>query len=222
MRTPSVFLKMGANPTAIWLSDIQQTAGGAADLILCTYNDNVSRTAMYIYINAEEAAVAELASAGWYQLDDEFNPIPDEVKDFELPFGQGCVIVSGSSDAAYTSKGVVDSIKREFSVTENTSKMTGNVLPHSIMLSDLKQTAGGAADLILCTYNDNVSRTAMYIYINAEEAAVAGLASAGWYQLDDEFNPIPDEVKDFELPSGQGFVVVSGNSDAVLQFPSAM
>ena len=57
MRSAAAFLLVGENPTAIKLSDIKQTAGEPGDLTLCTYNDNVTRLAQYIYVSAE--AVAE-------------------------------------------------------------------------------------------------------------------------------------------------------------------
>ena len=73
MRSAATFLLVGENPTAIKLSDIKQTAGEPGDLTLCTYNDNVTRLAQYIYVSAEAAAEAEI-DPGWYILDGDGNP----------------------------------------------------------------------------------------------------------------------------------------------------
>ena len=222
MRSAATFLLVGENPTAIKLSDIIQTAGEPGDLTLCTYNDNVTRLSQYIYVSAEAAAEAKI-DAGWYILDGDGNPdVEAGVKNVDLPYGQGCVINSSSSTAEYTSAGEVDSIKREFTVTANTRKMMGNVLPRDIRLSELKQTVGEPGDLTLCTYDDNVTRTAQYIYVS-EEAAAEAKIDAGWYILDGDGNPdVEAGVKDFTITSGQGFVVNSSNSSAVLQFPKAI
>ena len=222
MRSAATFLKVGENPTAVKLSDIKQTVGDPGDLILCIYNDNVTRLAQYIYVSAEAAAEAEI-DAGWYALDGDGNPdVESGVQDADLPYGQGCVINSASSTAEYTSAGEVDSIKREFTVTAGARKMMGNVLPRDITLSELKQTVGDPGDLVFCTYDNNVTRLAQYIYVSDEAAAEAEIA-AGWYALDGDGNPdVEGGVKDFTIPAGQGFVVNSANSSAVLQFPKAM
>ena len=110
----------------------------------------------------------------------------------------------------------------EFTVPGGARKMMGNVLPRDIKLSELKQTVGEPGDLIFCTYDNNVTRLAQYIYVSDEAAAEAEIAS-GWYALDGDGNPdVEGGTKDFTIPSGQGFVVNSLNSNAVLQFPKAM
>ena len=222
MRSAATFLNVGDNPTVIKLSDIKQTVGEPGDLIFCTYNDNVTRLAQYIYVSTEAAAEAEI-DPGWYILDADGNPdVEAGVKDVDLPYGQGCVINSLSSTAEYTSAGEVDSIKREFTVPGGARKMMGNVLPRDIKLSELKQTVGEPGDLIFCTYDNNVTRLAQYIYVSDEAAAEAEIAS-GWYALDGDGNPdVEGGTKDFTIPSGQGLVVNSLNSNAVLQFPKAM
>ena len=222
MRSASTFLNVGENPTAIKLSDIKQTVGDPGDLVFCTYNDNVTRLAQYIYVSAEAAAEAEI-DPGWYILDSDGMPdVEAGVKNVDLPYGQGCVINSLSSSAEYTSAGEVDSIKREFSVPVGARKMMGNVLPRDILLSELKQTVGDPGDLIFCTYDNNVTRLAQYIYVSAEAAAEAEIDS-GWYILDSDGMPdVEAGVKDFTITSGQGFVINSLNSSAVLQFPKAI
>ena len=221
MRSAATFLLVGENPTAIKLSDIIQTAGEPGDLTLCTYNDNVTRLSQYIYVSAEAAAEAKI-DAGWYILDGDGNPdVEAGVKNVDLPYGQGCVINSSSSTAEYTSAGEVDSIKREFTVTANTRKMMGNVLPRDIRLSELKQTVGDPGDLTFCTYDNNVTRQAQYWYFSSE--ATGGELEEGWYVLNSNDEPRFELcVQNFDIASGAGFVVVSANSSAVLQFPKAI
>ncbi len=242
MRVSSTFLKTGDNPTAIKLSDIEQTVGFPGELVLCTYDDNVTRQARYMYFSAEaiadevsyDSSLAELnLQPGWYLSD--ASKIPDFRKgtqNIDLVFGQGCVIESSSNTAEYTVKGVVDSIQREFQIPANARKMMGNVLPRAINLSEIKQTVGFPGELVLCTYDNNVTRQARYMYFS--EAAIAdevdwdsSLTSLnlqpGWYLSD--ASKIPDFKKgaqDIEFASGQGFVVESSSNTAVLQFPSAM
>ena len=220
MRTVATFLNVGENPTAIKLSDITQTAGDPGDLTLCTYNDNVTRTASYWFFSSE-ATGGELEE-GWYLLDNNGDPdFEGGVKNADIPYGQGCVIVSGNSSATYTSAGEVDSIKREFTVAIGARKMMGNVLPKPVMLSEIKQTVGDPGDLTFCTYNNNVTRTASYWYFSSE--ATGGELEEGWYILDSQGDPDFEKgPQDFQLASGEGFVVVSGNSSAVLQFPKAI
>ena len=219
MRAPATFLNVGDNPTAIKISDIKQTSGDPGDLTLGRYDDNVTRLASYLYFSTE-ATGGELPE-GWYILDSNGDP------DFEagpqttdLPYGQGCVIVSANSSAEYTSAGEVDSIKREFSVAVNTRKMMGNVLPRTVHLSEIKQTVGDPGDLTLCRYDDNVTRLASYLFFSTE--ATGGELPEGWYILDSNGDPdFEAGPQDYEFASGQGFVVVSANSNAVLQFPAA-
>ena len=220
MRSAATFLNVGANPTAIKISDIKQTAGDPGDLTLCLYNDNVTRLAQYWYFSTE-ATGGELEE-GWYLLDNNGEPdFEGGVKNADLPYGQGCVINSSNSSAEYTSAGEVDAINREFSVTANARKMMGNVLPRTIQLSELKQTVGDPGDLTFCTYDNNVTRLAQYWYFSSE--ATGGELEEGWYILDN--NGEPDFEKgpqDFQLASGEGFVVNSSNSSAILQFPKAI
>ncbi len=231
MRSAATFLKIGENPTAIKLSDIQQIAGGPGDLVLCLYDNNVTRQAQYMYISDEvvEGSEGYFPNAGWYKVDDSLNPINPELGaqgDVDLPYGQGCVINSSSSEAVYTSAGEVDSIVREFSIASGARKMMGNVLPRTLMLSELKQISGGPGDLVFCTYDNNVTRQAQYMYISDE--VVTGsegyFPNVGWYKVDDSLNPINPELgaQDLEIPSGDGFVVNSSNSEAMLQFPKAL
>ena len=99
MRSASTFLNVGENPTAIKLSDIKQTVGDPGDLVFCTYNDNVTRLAQYIYVSAEAAAEAEI-DPGWYILDSDGMPdVEAGVKDFTITSGQGFVINSLNSSA---------------------------------------------------------------------------------------------------------------------------
>ena len=93
--------------------------------------------------------------------------------------------------------------------------------PTAVKLSDIKQTVGDPGDLTLCTYDDNVTQLHQYQYFSS--AATGGELPEGWYVLDASLDPDFDKgPQDFELAAGDGFVVVSGNSSAVLQFPSAM
>ena len=220
MRSAATFLKVGGNPTEVKLSDIKQTVGDPGDLTLCTYDDNVTQLHQYQYFSAE-ATGGELPE-GWYVLDSNLDPDFDAgVQNNDLPYGQGCVIVSANSSAEYTSAGEVDSVKREFSVTVNTRKMMGNVLPRAVQLSEIKQTVGDPGDLTLCTYDDNVTQQHQYQYFSSE--ATGGELPEGWYVLDSNLDVDFDKgPQDFELASGDGFVVVSANSNAVLQFPKAM
>ena len=220
MRSAATFLLVGENPTAIKISDIKQTSGDPGDLTLCLYNDNVTRLAQYWYFSTE-ATGGELEE-GWYSVDDNLEPdFEGGVKDADLPYGQGCVINSSNSSAEYTSAGAVDSIKREFSVAANARKMMGNVLPRAVMLSEIKQTVGDPGDLTFCTYNNNVTRLAQYWYFSTE--ATGGELEEGWYLVDDNLEPDFEKgPQDFSIPSGQGFVVNSSNSSAVLQFPKAI
>ena len=220
MRSAATFLKIGENPTAIKISDIKQTVGDPGDLTLCTYDDNVTRTASYQFFSTE-ATGGELPE-GWYILDKNGDPdFEAGPQDTDLPYGQGCVIVSSSSKAEYTSAGEVDSIKREFKVTINTRKMMGNVLPRTVQLSEIKQTVGDPGDLTFCTYNENVTRTASYQFFSTE--ATGGELPEGWYILDKNGDPdFEAGPQDVPLPSGQGFVIVSSSSNAVLQFPKAI
>ena len=99
--------------------------------------------------------------------------------------------------------------------------MMGNILPRTVQLSEIKQTVGDPGDLTLCTYDDNVTQLHQYQYFSS--AATGGELPEGWYVLDASLDPDFDKgPQDFELAAGDGFVVVSGNSSAVLQFPSAM
>ena len=220
MRTAATFLNVGANPTEIKISDIKQSAGDPGDLTLSTYDDNVTRLAQYWFFSTE-ATGGELPE-GWYLLNSDMEPEFDKgTQNIDLPYGQGCVIVSGNSSATYTSAGEVDSIKREFSVTAGARKMMGNVLPKSVQLSEIKQTVGDPGDLTFCTYDNNVTRQAQYWYFSTE--ATGGEIPEGWYLLNSDMEPEFDKgIQDFEIGSGEGFVVVSGNSNAVLQFPKAM
>ncbi len=220
MRSAATFLKVGENPTAVKISDIKQTVGDPGDLTLCLYNDNVTRLAQYWYFSSE-ATGGELPE-GWYILDENLDPdFEGGVKDADLPYGQGCVINSDSSSAEYTSAGEVDSIKREFTVTAGARKMMGNVLPRAVQLSEIKQTVGDPGDLTFCTYNNNVTRLAQYWYFSSE--ATGGELPEGWYLLDENLDPDFEKgPQDLTLASGDGFVVNSDNSNAVLQFPKAM
>jgi hypothetical protein len=222
MRSAATFLNVGENPTAIKISDIKQTVGDPGDLTLCLYDDNVTRQAQYIYLSAEVAEEAGV-EAGWYVINNYGEPNLDAgPQSADLPLGQGCVIISGNSSAEYTSAGAVDSIVREFKVTAGARKMMGNILPRAITLSELKQTSGDPGDLTFCTYDNNVTRLAQYIYLADEVAQEAGVA-AGWYSINNYGEPDLDAgAQDFEIASGAGFVVVSGNSNAVLTFPKAM
>ena len=222
MRSAATFLLVGENPTAIKISDIKQTAGDPGDLILCLYNDNVTRLAQYMFVS-EEVATEEGIDSGWYILDGDGNPdVEAGAQNTNLPYGQGCVINSASSSAEYTSAGEVDSIKREFTITAGARKMMGNVLPRDITLNELKQIGGDPGDLIFCTYDNNVTRLAQYLFVSEEVATEEGIDS-GWYILDGDGNPdVEAGVKDFTISSGQGFVVNSANSNAVLQFPKAI
>ena len=93
--------------------------------------------------------------------------------------------------------------------------------PTAIKISDIKQTAGDPGDLTLCLYNDNVTRQAQYWYFSSE--ATGGELEEGWYILDSNGDPdFESGVQDFAIPSGEGFVVNSFNSSAVLQFPKAI
>ena len=220
MRSAATFLLVGENPTAIKISDIKQTSGDPGDLTLCLYNDNVTRLAQYWYFSTE-ATGGEL-DEGWYILDSNDEPQFEQgIQDASLPYGQGCVINSLNSSAEYTSAGEVDSIKREFSVPGGARKMMGNVLPRPIQLSELKQTVGDPGDLTFCTYDNNVTRQAQYWYFSSE--ATGGELEEGWYLLDSNDEPQFElGVQDFSIASGQGFVVNSLNSSAVLQFPKAI
>ena len=220
MRSAATFLLVGENPTAIKISDIKQTAGDPGDLTLNTYNDNVTRTASYWFFSTE-ATGGELEE-GWYVLDSNADPdFEAGTQNISLPYGQGCVIVSGNSSATYTSAGEVDPIKREFTVTAGARKMMGNVLPRAIQLSEIKQTVGDPGDLTLNTYNNNVTRTASYWFFSTE--ATGGELPEGWYILDSNADPdFEAGPQDLTFASGEGFVIVSGNSSAVLQFPKAI
>ena len=69
--------------------------------------------------------------------------------------------------------------------------------------------------------DDNVTRLASYNYFSSE--ATGGELPEGWYILDSNGDPDFDAgPQEFEFAAGQGFVVNSVNSSAVLQFPSAM
>ena len=220
MRSAATFLLVGENPTAIKISDIKQSSGDPGDLTLCRYDDNVTRLASYNYFSSE-ATGGELPE-GWYVLDSNGDPDFDAgPQSVDLPYGQGCVINSVSSTAEYTSAGQVDSVKREFTVPGGARKMMGNVLPRAVKLSEIKQTVGDPGDLTLCRYDDNVTRLASYNYFSSE--ATGGELPEGWYILDSNGDPDFDAgPQEFEFAAGQGFVVNSVNSSAVLQFPSAM
>jgi len=222
MRSAATFLLIGENPTEIKISDIKQTSGDPGDLTLCTYNDNVTRLAQYIYFS-DEIAEGEGIDAGWYSVNSYGEPnIEAGVQNVALPYGQGCVINSTSSSAEYTSAGEVDSIKREFTVTAGARKMMGNVLPRAIRLSELKQTVGDPGDLVFCTYDNNVTRLAQYIYFSDEVAEGEGI-DAGWYSINSYGEPnIEAGTQDFTIASGEGFVIVSSSNSAVLQFPKAI
>ena len=99
--------------------------------------------------------------------------------------------------------------------------MMGNVLPRTVRLSEIKQTVGDPGDLTFCTYNNNVTRTASYQFFSTE--ATGGELEEGWYILDSNGDPDFEKgPQDFTLASGEGFVVNSVNSSAVLQFPKAI
>ena len=220
MRTAATFLNVGANPTAITLGDIKQTAGDPGDLTLCTYDDNVTRLAQYWYFSSE-ATGGELPE-GWYILDNNGEPdLESGVQNTSLPYGQGCVIVSASSSAAYPSAGQVDSVAREFSVTAGARKMMGNILPVSINLSQIEQSAGDPGDLTICTYDNNVTRLAQYWFFSTE--ATGGELPEGWYILDNNGEPdFESGAQNVTFASGAGFVVVSASSTATLSFPAAL
>ena len=220
MRSAATFLLVGENPTAIKISDIKQTAGDPGDLTLCLYNDNVTRLASYWFFSSE-ATGGEL-DEGWYILDSNLDPdFEAGVQNAALPYGQGCVINSVSSSAAYTSAGEVDSTKREFTVAAGARKMMGNVLPRTVYLREIKQTVGDPGDLTFCTYNNNVTRTASYWYFSTE--ATGGELEEGWYLLDSNLDPDFEKgPQDLAIASGDGFVVNSVNGSAVLQFPKAI
>ena len=218
MRSAATFLLVGENPTAIKISDIKQNVGDPGDLTLCLYNDNVTRLAQYWYFSTE-ATGGELPE-GWYRIVDDEPDFEGGVQNADLPYGQGCVINSVSSSATYTSAGEVDSTTREFTVTGGARKMMGNVLPRDIRLSELKQTSGDPGDLTFCTYDNNVTRQAQYWFFSTE--ATGGELPEGWYQIVDDEPDFESGVQDFTITSGQGFVVNSVNSSAVLQFPKAI
>jgi len=220
MRAASTFLAIGNDPTALKITDVTQTAGDPGDLTLCTYDDNVTRQAQYWFFSTE-ATSGELPE-GWYILDS--NDEPDfeaGVQAADLPYGQGCVIVSANNNATYTSAGKVDSIARDFSVTAGARKMMGNVLPRSVNLSEIKQTVGDPGDLTICTYDNNVTRQAQYWFFSTE--ATAGEIPEGWYILNSNDEPDFDAgVQEVTFNAGAGFVVVSANSSATLTFPKAL
>ena len=219
MRSASTFLNVGTNPTEIKISDIKQSVGDPGDLTLCLYDDNVTRQAQYWYFSTE-ATGGELEE-GWYILNSMGEPDFEKgVQSADLPYGQGCVIVSVNTSAEYTSAGEVDSIKREFSVTAGARKMMGNVLPTTVKLSQLKQSVGDPGDFTFCTYDNNVTRQAQYWFFSTE--ATGGELEEGWYILNNMGEPDFEKgVQDFDIAPGQGFVITSVNSGAVLQFPKA-
>ena len=93
MRSASTFLNVGTNPTEIKISDIKQSVGDPGDLTLCLYDDNVTRQAQYWYFSTE-ATGGELEE-GWYILNNMGEPDFEKgVQSADLPYGQGCVIVS--------------------------------------------------------------------------------------------------------------------------------
>ena len=92
--------------------------------------------------------------------------------------------------------------------------------PTEIKISDIKQSVGDPGDLTLCLYDDNVTRQAQYWYFSTE--ATGGELEEGWYLLNSDDEPEFEKgVQDFDIAPGQGFVITSVNSGAVLQFPKA-
>ena len=230
MRVVSTFLPINGAAGDLTLGDIKQVGGSVSSFTLTTYDNNVTSQKEYWYFDADTAEAAEI-DEGWYELteDEDDNIIPDIEKgaqnDEPLPLGQGCVIVSVDDDATYSSAGVVDSIVREFSVPAGDRKMTGNVLPKTLTLGQIKQVGGSVSSFTLTTYDNNVTSQKEYWYFDADTAESVEI-DEGWYELteDEDDNIIPDiekGVQNFSVGSGEGFVVVSVDDDAVLQFPKA-
>ncbi len=230
MRSAATFLKTGANPEAVTLGDIERTGGEYTQLTLAAYDDNVTCKFEYIYFSEAESLKytdGEIPH-GWYlRLADGEPDFDSGLKnDVALPIGQGCVIDSSSSEATYTSKGLVDTAGREFNILAGSRKMMGNFLPRSITLGELKRTTGEYTQLTFCTYDNNVTCTGEYVYFSEEESLkyTDGEIPHGWYlRLEDGEPDFDSGLKDeLELPSGQGFVADSSSDEIMLQFPKAM
>ena len=232
MRAVSTFLPVGGTAASVKLGDVKQAGGYVSAFTLTTYDDNVTSQKEYWFFDETAAEEAGGIDVGWYELteDEDENIVPDIEKgvqnDVELPLGQGCVIVSVDDDTEYTSAGEVDSIVREFNVPNGARKMTGNVLPKDLNLGQIKQVGGFVSAFTLTTYDNNVTSQKEYWYFDDTAAEEAGGIDVGWYELteDEDENIVPDiekGVQNFNVPSGQGFVVVSVDDDTVLQFPKA-
>ena len=223
MRPAATFLATGANPMDLDITNITQTAGESLDLTVGIYDDNVTRQRQYQYIMPADVDGEDIKEAGWYLVDNQGDvDIEGGVQSTALPYGQGCVIVSGNSAALYSSAGIVDSIAREFSVTAGARKMMGNVLPRSVTLSEITQVAGNSLDLTIGIYDNNVTRLRQYQYIMEEDVDGEDIKASGWYLVDNQGDvDIESGVQNMAFASGDGFVVVSGNSNAVLKFPRA-
>ena len=230
MRAAATFLPVTGTAGDVTLGDIKQVGGYVSAFTLTTYDDNVTSQNEYWYFDEEAAGDAEI-EAGWYELteDEDGNIVPNIEKGVQnnasLPLGQGCVIVSIDDDTQYTSAGAVDSIVREFSIPSGARKMTGNVLPVTLKLGQIKQVGGYVSAFTLTTYDNNVTSQNEYWYFD-EEAAFDAEIEVGWYELteDEDGNIVPNiekGVQNFDVAPGEGFVVVSIEDSATLQFPKA-
>ena len=226
MRVVSTFLPINGTAGDLTLGDIKQI-GTVGDFTLTTYGNNVNSLNEYWYFDADVASEMSI-DEGWYVLtDDDGETVPDfdagVQNDESLPRGQGCVVVSVSDDATYTSAGAVDSIEREFYIAAGDRKMTGNILPKAITLGQIKQI-GTVGDFTLTTYGNNVNSLNEYWYFDADVASEMSI-DEGWYVLmDDDGETVPDfeaGVQNVSFGAGEGFVVVSVSDDAFLRFPKA-
>ena len=148
---------------------------------------------------------------GWYS--DENCTIP--ANDVEIPYGQGFAIVSGSADVKAVFAGAVKAKEATVDIIGDwIFNFTGNVIPVDYTLGDLAfiYEELDPAGQILWTLDLGGATKQDYYYVNEAVADDWGYLPeeygeiVGWYS--DENCTIP--ANDVEMPSGQGFAVVSG------------
>lgn len=208
------------------IGSVQQNGGDPADIVLATYNDNVTRLREFHFFTKDFIETEELGcKEGWYEPDaDGEYDLEKNSNDVALPFGYACVVDGVATDTSFMFSGSVVTTDVEVELSAGQRRMTGNTLPREIDINEIKQVGGDPADLVLATYNDNVTRLCEYHYFTKEFIAAEELGcEEGWYE------PDADGEYDLEagpahvtIKAGQGFVIDCVAVSATFKLPAAL
>ena len=189
-----------------------------SDLQLVTYNDNVTSQKEFYYLPQavidDDPETFEGCEAGWYLIDEYGDPdLEAGCQNAEvLPYGQGCVLNGWIDGLGSTSAGEVLSKNVEIEIPNGARRMTGNALPRTIDINEIKSGTDEWSDIQLVTYDDNVTSQQEFYYlpqavIDDDPETFDGF-EAGWYFIDEYGDPDLEAGRQMlPVPAGQGFVI---------------